>query len=258
MSFLSLYVGFDSWSKCTHYEKECDDDCIGCSVQDMQNETFPVFPALLNAVHKNGITVRLITNNYTQPTCLGMIAPLDWFQLNGITVRFYRTTTFMHSKFMIADKGKRTLVSSVNWSHTSFMKNREAGVVLEDCSCSAIDLYQSVFNYDWDNGLEYQITNDYSAADKAIITDSTHMVVTTPPPADIPGAYVTSLKQYSGVTVERGYTSPDNALETVSSSLDNVQSSLQVLCVYLAQRMHVLTMLDPILYCNHMSKLTFR
>ena len=201
----------------------------------MQNESFPVFPALLNAVHKNGISVRLITNNYTQPTCAGMIAPLDWFQLNGIEVRFYRTTTFMHSKVMIADKGKRTLVSSVNWSHTSFMKNREAGVVLDDCSCSAIDLYQSVFNYDWDNGLEYQITNEYSADDKAIITDSAQMNVVKPPAANIPGAYVTTLKQYSGVTVEKGYTSPDNALDTVSSSLDSVQSSLQVLCTVALQ-----------------------
>lgn len=225
---LSVVPGFDSWSKCTHYAKECDDDCIGCTVEDMQNESFPVFPALLNAVHKNGIKVRLITNNYTQPTCGGMVAPLDWFQLNGIQVRFYRTTTFMHSKVMIVDKGRRTLVSSVNWSHTSFMKNREAGVVVEDCSCSAIDLYQSVFEHDWEMGIEYQFTNVYSADNKAFITDTTPMNVVMPPPADIPGAYITTLKKYSDVPVVSGYTSPDNALDTVLASLDQVQSSLQV------------------------------
>ena len=193
----------------------------------MQNESFPLFPALLNAAQEKGIKIRLMTNDYTQPTCSGMVAPLDWFQLNGINVRFYRTTTFMHSKFMVADKGKRTLVSSVNWSHTSFMKNREAGVVLEDCSCSAIDLYQSVFEYDWENGIKYQITNDYSSDTKEFITASP-MKVVMPPPADIDGAYVTPLKKYSDVTVVRGYASPDNALNTVMDSLQNVQSSLQV------------------------------
>ena len=223
-----LGSGFDSWSKCTHYEKECDDDCIGCSIQDLQNESFPIFPALLNAVHKNGITVRLMTNNYTQPTCGGMIAPLDWFQLNGISIRFYRTTTFMHSKFMVVDKGRRTMVSSVNWSHTSFMKNREAGVILDDCSCSAIDLYQSVFEHDWENGMEYQITNEYSSSERAFITNTANMEVVLPPPADIPGAYVTPLKKYSDVTVVSGYTSPDNAKDTVLASLGKVQSSLQV------------------------------
>ena len=223
-----LGSGFDSWSKCTHYEKECDDDCIGCSIHDLQNESFPIFPALLNAVHKNGITVRLMTNNYTQPTCGGMIAPLDWFQLNGISIRFYRTTTFMHSKFMVVDKGRRTMVSSVNWSHTSFMKNREAGVILDDCSCSAIDLYQSVFEHDWENGMEYQITNEYSSSERAFITNTANMEVVLPPPADIPGAYVTPLKKYSDVTVVSGYTSPDNAKDTVLASLGKVQSSLQV------------------------------
>ena len=193
----------------------------------MQNESFPLFPALLNAAHKNGINIRLMTNDYTQPTCEGMVSPLDWFQLNGIDVRYYRTTTFMHSKFMVADKGKRTLISSVNWSHTSFMKNREAGVILEDCSCSAIDLYQSVFEHDWENGIDHQVTNDYNSETKALITASP-MKVIVPPLADIPGAYVTPWKKYSDVTVVSGYTSPDNALGTVMDSLKTVQSLLQV------------------------------
>ena len=222
-----LHPGVDSWDKCTHFAKECNGDCIGCSPEDMQNESFPLFPALLNVAQEKGIKIRLMTNDYTQPTCEGLIAPLDWFQLNGINVRFYRTTTFMHSKFMVADKGKRMLISSVNWSHTSFMKNREAGVVLEDCSCSAIDLYQSVFEYDWENGIEYQVSNDYSSDTKAFITASP-MKVVMPPPADIDGAYVTPLKKYSNVTVVRGYASPDDALDTVMDSLQNVQSSLQV------------------------------
>ena len=133
----------------------------------------------------------------------------------------------MHSKVMVADKGKRTLISSLNWSRTSFTKNREPGVVIEDCSCPAIDLYQSVFEYDWENGMEYQITNDYSSEAMTFITASP-MKVVMPPPADIVGAYVTPWKKYSVVTVVRGYTSPDNALDTVMDSLQKVQFSLQV------------------------------
>lgn len=135
----------------------------------------------------------------------------------------------MHSKFMVVDKGRRTLVSSVNWSHTSFMRNREAGVILEDCDCTdMLNLYQSVFEHDWDNGLEYQLTNEYSRDDQAFITDTTQMSVILPPPANIDGAYVTTLKKYNDVTVVSGYTSPDNARDTVMGYLDKVQSSLQV------------------------------
>ena len=43
-----LHPGVDSWDKCTHFAKECNGDCIGCSPEDMQNESFPLFPALLN------------------------------------------------------------------------------------------------------------------------------------------------------------------------------------------------------------------
>lgn len=100
-----------------------------------------MFPALLNAVHQRNITVRLLTNNFTQSACPDMITPLDWLYLNGVQIRFYTTTTFMHSKCVMVDKGKRTSVSSVNFSKTSFTRNREAGVVLEDCEWSITDFY---------------------------------------------------------------------------------------------------------------------
>ena len=78
------------------------------------NESFPVFPALLNAVHR-GVTVRLIINDYNTKTCSGQIAPLDYLFLNKVDVRYYASTTFMHAKYMMIDKGKKTSISSVNF-----------------------------------------------------------------------------------------------------------------------------------------------
>ena len=228
--FPLVLVGFDSWSYCTHYEKECDNEGIGCTLDDQKNEAFPVFPALLNAVHQKNIKVRLLTNNYSQPTAPGKITPLDWFSLNRIQIRFYTTTTFMHSKYMVIDHGKKTSVSSVNFSKTSFTKNREAGVVLEDCNCSAIEFYQSVFEYDWGQASDYVVDNSYTDDQMKTITDPSSMPVNIPPPPAIPGAYVTSLKTYTDVSVKRGYTSPDNARDVILSYLQNVQSSLQVSC----------------------------
>ena len=177
---------------------------------------------------KKKIAVRLLTNNYSQPTCTDKITPLDWLFLNGADIKFYKTTSFMHSKYVVVDKRRRTSISSVNFSQTSFLKNREAGVILEDCNCKTIDFYQSVFEADWNMALEYTIDNDYTKSEMAMITDTTKMNIMPVPPPNIPGAYVTPLKTYSNVMVQNGYTSPDNALEMVMGQLKDVESSLEV------------------------------
>ena len=188
-----------------------------------------MFPALLNAVHERGIKIRIITNNFSIPTCPGNISPLDWLVLNNIQVKFYTTTTFVHTKYMAIDKGAKTAISSVNWSYTSFLKNREAGVILEDCTCSAITFYQSVFEYDWDNGMDYVMNQTYSPSDMKIITDPAHMPYAMLKNQTIPGAFVTQLIPHPNVVIKQAYTSPDNARDTlITSSFHNAKSSLQV------------------------------
>lgn len=73
--------GFSSWSGCTNFT-----GCVGCTISNMRKEQFPVFPALLNAMHEKKATVRILTNNYNTATCSGMIAPLDFLALNGVCV----------------------------------------------------------------------------------------------------------------------------------------------------------------------------
>eukprot|EP00731_Ephydatia_muelleri_P036690 Em0305g10a len=199
---------FDSWGSCTDHTGTCGGSCIGCSLQDQRNETFPVFTGLLNAVHERNISVRLLTNDYYVPTCQGMVTPLDWLALNGIQVGLYTTTTFLHAKFMTVDRGRRTLVSSVNFSKTSFTKNREAGVIIDSCSCSAIDFYQQLTYIKDPSILPYALPSYYK----------------------VKGAYVVApFTSYDGVTIKLAYTAPDYAYDTVMKGLSATTSSLEVM-----------------------------
>ena len=188
-----------------------------------------MFPALLNAVHQRNVTVRILTNDYNSVTCTGKIAPLDWLFLNGIKIRYYTSTTFMHSKYMMIDKGKKTSVSSVNFSYTSFMENREAGVVLSSACNATVTFYSSVFESDWNQGLNYTVNNHYNASELKAITDPSYMplIVTSPP--HIKGAYVTSLHTYTAVHVEKVYTAPDFARKTVFDTLDQTRASFYLM-----------------------------
>ena len=60
--------GFSSWSGCTPFT-----GCQGCSITNATKEQFPIFHALLNAVHVQKATVRILTNNYNTPTCPGKV-----------------------------------------------------------------------------------------------------------------------------------------------------------------------------------------
>lgn len=223
----TVYVtvtGFSSWSRCTPFE-----GCTGCSLSNMRNESFPVFPALLNAVHEKNVKVRIMTNDYGQKTCQDKISPLDWLYLNGIEVKTFRSVTFMHSKVMIVDKGKKTSISSVNFSYTSFNENREAGVVMsEDCK-EAVSFVLSVFEYDWNKGSTYSPTNTYSSAEIEYITNSSSLPVRLPTPRHIPDAFVTIVSNVSNVELTALYTSPDYALSELNKTLQSVKKSFQLM-----------------------------
>ena len=228
MRFLSiLFSGFSSWSNCTQYSSDCGGDCIGCTLKDQYNEHFPIFGALMNAVHLRNVKIRFLTNDFNTDTCKGKSSPLDWMALNGVQIHMYTTTTFMHAKAMIVDKGKKTMVSSVNFSYTSFNKNREAGVILEDCMCDVQDLYQKVFDSDWDKAYAYQ-PSQHTSSDIKFITNKAKMPypdIYIPP---VEGAYRSSMNTYTGVTINSGYTSPDNARSTFMNMLSSVKSTLDV------------------------------
>lgn len=134
--------GFDSWGNCTYVNPSTG--CCGCTIEQMKEEAFPVFPAVLNAIHQRGVSIRMLTNELGKTTCEGLIAPLDFLALNGVNIKYFTSTTFFHAKYMAVKpssskksaqsggtSGRKASVSSINFSHTSFMKNREAGMLVE-------------------------------------------------------------------------------------------------------------------------------
>ena len=100
----------------------------------------------------------------------------------GAEVKYYTTTTFMHSKYMQADNS-RASISSINFSHQSFMKNREAGyipkkktiylfrVIIEGSNTApALKYLTQVFEYDFKQGMDWPILS-YDESDMEVITD---------------------------------------------------------------------------------------
>ena len=132
----------------------------------------------------------------------------------------------MHAKYMMIDKGKKTSVSSVNFSYTSFMLNREAGVILENTCSAAINFYAGVFEGDWDKAVEYKPTWTYSSEDMAVITNTDSYPVVVPQPKAIPNAYIPPFEPVDGVTVKKVYTAPDYARDELTlQTLEKVTKS---------------------------------
>jgi phosphatidylserine/phosphatidylglycerophosphate/cardiolipin synthase-like enzyme len=54
----------------------------------------------------------------------------------------------LHAKLLAVDGWSKTAVSSVNWSHASYMKNREAGAVISGDTAVAA-MMAKVYEGDW-------------------------------------------------------------------------------------------------------------
>jgi phosphatidylserine/phosphatidylglycerophosphate/cardiolipin synthase-like enzyme len=139
----------------------------------MRAESFPVFTALLNALHR-GVAVRIVTNNYNNPAQpSGTVPMLDFLVLNGANISYYTSTTFMHAKYMAID-GKVVSISSVNYSETSYMQNREAGLYIT--GSAVVNFCASVFDYDFSVAIPL-VPGSFSHSDLQIITDPSHIKV---------------------------------------------------------------------------------
>lgn len=129
--------------------------------------------------------------------------------------------------------GTTASVSSVNWSINSFTNNREAGILLSDSAGTsgnpALKFLQSVFELDWSNGGTFDVDDNYSKADLAVIqSKSTRPVTVQPGPSD--RAYITPKPtaitgKVANLTVA---TSPDWSFATVLDSLNAAKKSVQI------------------------------
>jgi len=222
--------GFSSWSGCTYGEL-----CYGCYAKDIkQKEKFPVFQALVNAIHR-GVHVQIVTNDpaqYGDKQCAGKMSLLTYLAIAGASVRYYTTTGFLHTKFVSVDQGDRLAISSINFSKTSIMSNREAGVLIYGNRAIA-NFTRAVF--DFDNKQAAPIVVDmsqYTSDEIALIRDKSDIPVVVPEKYNFKHCEVDTPapepKQVINDAIVSLVASPDFALENLKTVLNGVKTSFQL------------------------------
>jgi hypothetical protein len=136
--------------------------------------------------------------------------------------------TFIHEKYMMADSS-RAVICSVNWDYTSFMENREAGVIIEGSGAAPVmSFLQSVFDYDFKAGIPWW-TQQYSSSDLSVINNKKIDPVVIPPPRHYSDVYVTEYTTYNvkpdQVVV---VTAPDDAYQVLFSSVNTTKTSFSL------------------------------
>ncbi|KAG2386367.1 hypothetical protein C9374_002813 [Naegleria lovaniensis] len=221
--------GFDSWSGCS-YPKN---GCMGCSASDLlNNEKFPIFQALINQIVSKRVRVRIITNKYDDQLCDGKMDLLTYLKIAGADVRYYTTTTFLHAKYIAID-GCKAAISSINFSQTSFRKNREAGILVNECQTSSgivQKFSQSVFEYDFKQAVPLQVDySQYSQSDIQLVRTST-ATVTIPENLHFQHCDASSgtIQEYRDTYNISISASPDYAYDFLMSALRQTRKSLKV------------------------------
>jgi phosphatidylserine/phosphatidylglycerophosphate/cardiolipin synthase-like enzyme len=217
--------GFDSWSGCTPEKAP-----FGCTPAHLRaNEQFPVFQALLNAAHR-GVTIRLLSNRFDgENSSPGLITPFDFVALQpGVTAYEFRTVTFLHTKHLLVDSNL-AIISSVNNDYTSFMENREAGIVINGSSLAPIFKFLTkMIDLDIQLAAPWHLQT-YNASDLAIIQDPKHIPVVIPPNHPYKGAYVSQTTSIQGTIAQMTMiANPDDAFDLASSALGNATQSIEI------------------------------
>lgn len=105
--------------------------------------------ALSNA-HKKGLDVRLITSQYENTAqWIEQMKVYDLDQVLKIQER-------VHNKGIVVDSSV-VMVSSQNWSGDGTLRNRDAGVIIENAEIATY--FQNIFIYDWVNQANEKIVD---------------------------------------------------------------------------------------------------
>lgn len=218
--------GFDSWSGCSQEKAP-----FGCAPAYVRaNEQFPVFQALLNAAHR-GVKVRILANRFDgQNSSPGLVTPLDFLALqSNVQAYEFRTVTFLHTKHLLVDNVV-AVVSSVNNDYTSFMENREAGVVINGTAFAPIFKFLTqMINVDFALAAPWKLQS-YNASDMQTIRDPTPVPVVIPPTHPYKGAYVsrstTIRAPFAQMTM---LANPDDAFAVTYAAMSNATTSIEIM-----------------------------
>jgi phosphatidylserine/phosphatidylglycerophosphate/cardiolipin synthase-like enzyme len=218
--------GFSSWSGCTQFKAP-----YGCDPAYLRaNEQFPVFQALLNAAHR-GVKIRMLANRFDgQNSSPGLITPFDFLALQTNVQAFeFRTVTFLHTKHLLVDN-KVAIVSSVNNDYTSFMENREAGIVINGTAFAPVfQFLTTLLNVDFKLAAPWQLQTYNSSAMQAIL-DPSPVPVVIPKAHPYKGAYVSQTTTIDGPFQQMTMLSnPDDAFQITYAALSNATKSIEIM-----------------------------
>jgi phospholipase D-like protein len=90
---------------------------------------------------RNDFDLRIIVNSRDAAQKVRVLAE------NGFNEAVFRGQSRIHNKGIVAD-GKRVMVSSQNWSGDGFLRNRDAGLIVQNREIA--EYYEAVFLDDWD------------------------------------------------------------------------------------------------------------
>ncbi len=103
------------------------------------------FTALLQAVADRkaaGVDVRIILSQYQNSQWM------ERLQAAGIDTGMVRIQQGVHNKGFVIDHQK-VVISSQNWSEEGVLRNRDAGMIIDNATVAAY--FESIFLHDWDN-----------------------------------------------------------------------------------------------------------
>lgn len=128
----------------------------------------------------------------------------------------FATLTFLHTKWVRVDGG-RSIISSCNYDYTSFMENREAGVLLEGSGAAPLHAFlDQIYELDVARGYRWK-TQSYNASDMAVIQDRAHVPVVMPKPRHYSGAYVSTVQTVDATVDDVAViANPDDAWKVAS------------------------------------------
>ncbi len=106
------------------------------------DESFAAMIDALAAAQARGVAIRMIYSEYQQQSILELLAEAKL----SIDHDHVRIQNNCHNKGILID-GHITVVSSQNWSGAGVLRNRDAGVIVDNPDVNAY--YQARFNYDW-------------------------------------------------------------------------------------------------------------
>lgn len=106
---------------------------------------------LADLSNKPGIDLRIIVGSNGAADKIRLLVQA------GFRETAFRTQGNIHNKGIIVD-GKVVLVSSANWSADGVLRNRDAGLIIEDRDIAAY--YEAVFLDDWNRRAKSQLADD--------------------------------------------------------------------------------------------------